>query len=108
MLICLSSPVSNRSSSSFRPDIASPVSQGKRNCSGQHDPPQEDGYLAPCGKRISKIMLTRLAEGIKYPLRGTTVYFLPSFVEDPWEGLKPVKIKRPDDYRALIDEATKG
>lgn len=110
MLTCLSSMlVSNRSpSSTFRPNNAGnnrSISQSQRKCSGQHDPPQQDGYLAPNGVRVNKIMLERLADGVRYPSRQTTVYFLPSFLEDPWEGLKPVKIGRPHNYLALIDEA---
>lgn len=48
-------------------------------------------YQAPSGAFLNSNQLARLSEGVKLPPRHT-VYFLPSFVEDPWKGLKSVKI----------------
>lgn len=48
-------------------------------------------YQAPSGAFLNSNQLARLSEGVKMPLKHT-VYFLPSFVEDPWKGLKSVKI----------------
>lgn len=48
-------------------------------------------YTAPSGAFLNSNQLARLSEGVKVPPK-YTVYFLPSFVEDPWKGLKSVRI----------------
>ena len=48
-------------------------------------------YQAPSGAFLNSNQLARLSEGVKMPPKHT-VYFLPSFVEDPWKGLKSVEI----------------
>ena len=48
-------------------------------------------YQAPSGAFLNSSQLARLSEGVKVPPK-YTVYFLPSFVEDPWKGLKSVRI----------------
>lgn len=60
----------------------------KRAVSRQHE---QEGYTAPNGTFLNKNQLARLADGIKNS-NGDTAYFQPSFIEDPWAGMKPVKI----------------
>ena len=60
----------------------------KRAVSRQHE---QEGYTAPNGTFLNKNQLARLADGIKNA-NGDTAYFQPSFIEDPWAGMKPVKI----------------
>ncbi|GAD95271.1 predicted protein [Paecilomyces variotii No. 5] len=48
-------------------------------------------YEAPNGTVLSQKDLRRLAAGVKKE-NGDTVYFRPSFIEDPWAGLTPVRI----------------
>lgn len=60
----------------------------KRAVSRQHE---QEGYTAPNGECLNKNQLARYAEGMKSPHKDT-VYFQPSFIEDPWAGMKPVLI----------------
>ncbi|BDD57110.1 hypothetical protein MPDQ_003459 [Monascus purpureus] len=50
----------------------------------------EGSYRTPRGFIINKIELNRLSGGVKNARRDT-IYFRVSFLEDPWQGLKPVK-----------------
>ncbi|KAJ9361428.1 hypothetical protein DTO280E4_3902 [Paecilomyces variotii] len=49
-------------------------------------------YETPSGTVLSPGELRRLAAGVKNE-NGDTVFFRPSFIEDPWAGLKPVRIQ---------------
>jgi len=49
------------------------------------------GFMAPNGTFIDDEELARLSSGVKNS-NGDIYYFRPSFVTDPWVGLKPVKI----------------
>ncbi|ODM22065.1 hypothetical protein SI65_02911 [Aspergillus cristatus] len=60
----------------------------KRVVSRQHE---QEGYTAPNGEFLNKNQLARYAEGMKSPHKDT-VYFQPSFIEDPWAGMKPVLV----------------
>lgn len=60
----------------------------RRAVSRQHE---QEGYTAPNGTFLNKNQLARLVDGIKNA-NGDTAYFQPSFIEDPWAGMKPVKI----------------
>lgn len=50
------------------------------------------GYTAPNGTHLRAGELRQLSNGVKRPDRDR-VYFRPSFVEDPWKGVKPVMIE---------------
>lgn len=64
----------------------------KRTVSNYHEDPRQEGFRAPNGAFFNKNQLARFAEGFKN-LKGGTTYFMPSFIEDdPWAGMKPVKI----------------
>jgi len=60
----------------------------KRAISRQHE---QEGYMAPNGEFLNKNQLARYAEGMRIRHKDT-VYFQPSFIEDPWAGMKPVTI----------------
>jgi len=57
-----------------------------------NDNEKGDFYEAPSGTILSPGELRRLAAGVKNE-NGDTVFFRPSFIEDPWAGLKPVRIQ---------------
>lgn len=63
------------------PDKAGPQSQK------QHS---DGGYTAPNGTFIGKDELVKLSNGVKIA-NGDTVCFLPSFVINPWEGVRVMK-----------------
>ncbi|PTU21300.1 hypothetical protein P175DRAFT_0500202 [Aspergillus ochraceoroseus IBT 24754] len=45
--------------------------------------------MAPNGSLISKEELVKLSAGLRLD-NTDTVYFLPSFIEEPWKGMKAV------------------
>ncbi|KAJ9295601.1 hypothetical protein DTO271G3_6057 [Paecilomyces variotii] len=67
--------------------IEGPSADGNYN-----DNEKGDSYAAPNGTVLSPGELRRLAAGVKKE-NGDTVFFRPSFIEDPWAGLKPVRIQ---------------
>ncbi|KAL4931193.1 uncharacterized protein BDV17DRAFT_289180 [Aspergillus undulatus] len=53
-------------------------------------------YMAPSGILLGVDDLRKLALGTMFKGKDK-VYFIPSFIEDPWKGLKPVPSIRPPD-----------
>lgn len=51
---------------------------------------RHQGYTAHTGTYFSLRELAKLSRGLKIP-NGDTVYFRPSFVEDPWNNMPAIK-----------------
>ncbi|KAA8646373.1 uncharacterized protein ATNIH1004_007803 [Aspergillus tanneri] len=55
------------------------------------------GYTAPNGSHLPKDELLKLSDGVKTS-NSDKVYFRPSFLEDPWKGLKAIKMECTSRY----------
>ncbi|KAL1853491.1 hypothetical protein Plec18170_005488 [Paecilomyces lecythidis] len=79
----------NKKANKFQGDAAIKGSPADGN---DHDDKVGNGaYKAPNGTVLSQKDLHRLAGGVKKE-NGDTVYFQPSFIEDPWAGLTPQSV----------------
>jgi hypothetical protein len=66
------------------PDKPNP---GKQDTQSNHPEADPSFMVSFGGPSITRAELSALRQGVKNE-RGDTAYFLPSFVEDPWEQLK--------------------